>query len=398
MFMHKKIIGPLVVIVLFLGVSTWAASSDLLSGSLRNTQVLRKTQVLHKSAPLPLALTPKNTTDTASPESTSISTKAPSSLDIAQPPVSSPVPAILAPELLAPLLVRFDAIDAALKATTDAQQKQYELLQAIFKKTIENSNISFSFPNPVSAPVPTPAPVPAPAPAPAPTANVVPGLLAYYNFDNGDFKDASGNAIDATTSSGAPAFKDNVGIGAKALHLDGSSALKLDISSKVPTVTTGQNVTASFWIYNDANSFSIPFSFMKYNVGFDTRANIDDIYKGILFNTQNNDGWGSAYAPLNAQWLYVTAVFANEKMKSGKIYINGVPISLSDFQLGLKASAAADENAVITPQTVFIGARGRDSAYKFKGYIDELKIFDGTLTDDQILSEYNASKTLVKNP
>ena len=81
------------------------------------------------------------------------------------------------------------------------------------------------------------------------------------------------------------------------------------------------------------------------------------------------------------EWQYV-AMSIDSSKNSVKLYRNGILVSSGDF---------GGSNIPITDAPVHYGARGEES-YKFKGGLDDFRIYNRALSDDEVLELYNLER------
>lgn len=160
----------------------------------------------------------------------------------------------------------------------------------------------------------------------------------------------------------------------------GGSAFTLD---GLPVSTTaGAKTSVSFWMYWDGNTWKMPIGWNKYNLAF------GGTYFG--FNTSNSDLYGTSSTGLANGWHHVVAVFTNGSVTSNKIYIDGVNKTLSQH-----IGSPANQHAVVQSTVQVGGWTNPDwetTGYRFNnGRIDEVKIYNGEMTQSQVTADYNAT-------
>jgi hypothetical protein len=163
------------------------------------------------------------------------------------------------------------------------------------------------------------------------------------------------------------------GVVGQAFSLAGSG----DVALSLPSLNTapGAQVTVSFWMNWNGTNNVIPFGFNSYNL---------NLYNGAFgFNTTGNDIWGISSSGLANQWVQVTAVFTSGDPHTNQLYINGVQQSLSEQIASTPYSAQVATQAKI-------GGWDNNNSYEFTGLIDEVQIFNGTLTAVEVQSIYQA--------
>ena len=202
------------------------------------------------------------------------------------------------------------------------------------------------------------------------------GLVAYYSFENGNASDFSGNNYHGEEKGGVN-FSSDSKIGSKSANFDGVNDF---IRIQNFNAISEKNFSISFWAkpnfsYNDVNSTFTP--------GFIAWINSSSsnfvIYQNqfnltvFLMNTNNGNNWSyDSFEFSSGEWIFITAVY-NKTSDRIKLYVNGEEASLGSGlgNNGLNGSAHL---------TI-----GKAYNYYFKGLIDDLKIYDKALTEDEIL-------------
>lgn len=211
--------------------------------------------------------------------------------------------------------------------------------------------------------------------------------LAHYRFEDaawsgvaGEVQDASGNArhgqaigaplpVPASTS---PARAGSPGSCGYATLAGGGFNLPVAANT-----AAGAKTTVSFWMYWDGTNSVMPVGWYRYDLWL-TGGHFG-------FNTAQSDVYGISSAGLANRWTHVSAVFTNGSVTANKLYIDGVPQTLTQRQ-GTPSAAEAVVNA-----TLRVSGWQSDAGYRFRGRIDEVDVFDGEMTPSQVLAQYNAT-------
>ena len=210
--------------------------------------------------------------------------------------------------------------------------------------------------------------------------------LAKYRLEEptwtgaaGEIQDSSGNArhgnalgtpIPAPNTALSPARVGNPGTCGYA-NLTGG-ALNLPVAANT---AAGAKTTVSFWMYWDGTNSVMPVGWMSHDLW---------LTGGFFgFNTANSDVYGINSAGLANRWAHVVAVFTNGSVTGNKLYIDGVAQALSQ-----KLSSPNLVNAVVNANLRVSGWLNNTS-YRFRTRIDEVEVFDGEMTQSQVLARYN---------
>lgn len=209
------------------------------------------------------------------------------------------------------------------------------------------------------------------------------GLKAYYSFDNCDLTDETGNGSDGTLYPSFNTLKCNCGVSGNAIEFEGDSSY---------VVFTGLVNT----YFND-NNFSVSFYYKSYGAGFQTsliskremcnqfeyldirtKASQSRIVAEMYEDNLNKVEPTGLKDP-NTCWQHVVVTRENTK---AKIYINGVleDEETSPFTLDI------DNNAVLSISDS--PCIGQDGTTRFKGLIDELRVYNRALNIEEVLSFY----------
>lgn len=221
-----------------------------------------------------------------------------------------------------------------------------------------------------------------PPPPPVPAT-----LVAHYQLnDNWDVTHAAVNSVAGApagtfstpyvTKVATPAVapnKPNTCFGGAFTATTGSlrtTGVSLDLSG-------GAKNSVSFWMYWTGGNSQMPFGFAIHDLWLQGGS--------FGFNSSNSDIFGIASAGLANGWHHVAAVFTNGNIPANKLWIDGVPQTLTQ-----RASTPNNGNAHAANTFQFSGWTN-STGYRFGGTLDELKVYRGELTDSLVLSDYGAS-------
>lgn len=185
----------------------------------------------------------------------------------------------------------------------------------------------------------------------------------------------------STAANTAPAISGTVGTCGYATFsgaTNGGSAFTLD---NLPVSTAASAKTSvSFWVYwNGATDGRIAIGWGEYVFGF--------LGSWVGFNTNyNDDVYGVSSTGLANGWHHIVAVFNNGNVTSNKIYIDGVLASLA------QRTGSANNAKAVVQSTMMVGGRTFDNLFRFTGgRIDEVKIYNGEVSQSQVTADYNAT-------
>lgn len=197
-------------------------------------------------------------------------------------------------------------------------------------------------------------------------------LKAWYKL-NGDASDSSGNGNHGTNSGATPTV-DRFGKVGKAMNFNGSAK----ISIPTPNFTWSQDsaFTLSMWIKADSNLAGVAFF-----VGNGTGGNFVTLFQtgttgNINFGvTRQGSAWQRANGTLPNfyQWHHIVGVYNGGSVK---LFVDGTQVGTATYSM--------TSTAVIQP--IYIGSDFA-TAY-FEGDIDDVALYSGELTQQQITSIY----------
>lgn len=215
--------------------------------------------------------------------------------------------------------------------------------------------------------------------------------LAYWKFDEGSgttannvgFKGSSMN-LSLATSTATPQWE-NSGKFNKAVHFDGSDDYVYNSSDNAILKNGSESgrFTISAWVKPDgvqAGGERVILGRSGCHSGLVANSN-----NSFSFNIAATDCWTSGKI-LNGgaisnwtDWHHVVGVYDNRLMK---IYIDGVLKNATTFT----ASIYSHDN------NLYSGSIG---TYAFDGIIDELKIYNAALSEEEVEADYNQGKSAV---
>ena len=208
------------------------------------------------------------------------------------------------------------------------------------------------------------------------------GTVGWWHF-NGNAYDYSGNGNNGTI------------YGASFVHGKFGEALKFDgiddwVEVKDPTME-GNEITIEAWIYlnNITGEYSIVNKYVY--AGANERSYILTVEDGVIWFGLSSDGtWSnttflnSSKKIMNNTWTHIAAISDGKTMK---IFINGVQDP---------STKPAPAEIHDSPYDLYIGrwmySTEGDWTYAFDGIIDEIRILNRALSEEEIESDYALGK------
>jgi hypothetical protein len=222
-------------------------------------------------------------------------------------------------------------------------------------------------------------------------------LVGYWPLDEtsgSTIADASGNGIDGTWSDSDDADvsgETETGMVGNALHFDGTDDY-INIPYNAALDLTDDQGTVMGWMKSDVDNigqnrvwgifrkqtYTNPASDPSYHLGLRQGASSDPMY---AFNRSMNVSYVSSLTPIEAnQWYHVVASWDNDHVY---LYLNG-QLEISSPKSTTMVYA---ENA---RSTIGYGSNNTGGKYA-DGLIDEVRVYDKTLTPLEIASLYGAT-------
>lgn len=220
-------------------------------------------------------------------------------------------------------------------------------------------------------------------------------LLAHWTFDSADttgddYLDISGNSVDAVLEAGTPEFPDGivdgdgepnntVDSGAVGIDEDGGWA---QAGTFEPSGQTG-SFSISTWIY-PIDVDSTPLRLYTIASKCDGFTGTSDNKWVLMYNGDdhyvNFSRWGDSFGVGDVnegEWTHIVATYHHKE--GGKLYVNGdMAASSSSFRI----NPAEDV-------TFRIGSNNY-SGQRFKGRIDDMKVYSYALSYSEIMDIYSA--------
>ncbi|MEK9618406.1 MAG: LamG-like jellyroll fold domain-containing protein, partial [Deltaproteobacteria bacterium] len=197
------------------------------------------------------------------------------------------------------------------------------------------------------------------------------GLIAYYALDNNTF-DYSGNGLDGIYINGASPTPDRFKASDKAAALSVSQYISVPDNNFLDLT---DNFSVAAWIYPTAVGSGEQGIVSKYHSSASPLA-LELESDGSIAS----DGLNSSKTLDNNTWYHVGLTRGNNTLK---LFING-EIVADNHSIGISNSINTDN------LTIGSDFNGR----YFQGQIDEVKIYNRVLTDDEVKAMYAIADTL----
>lgn len=209
--------------------------------------------------------------------------------------------------------------------------------------------------------------------------------LAQYRFEDATWSGAAGEVADSSgnarhgTALGSPTPNPDVATAPARIGNPGTcgygnfagGALNLPVT---PNTASGAKTSVSFWMYWDGTNSVMPIGWLSHDLW---------LVSGFFgFNTAASDVFGINSAGLANKWVHVVAVFTNGSVANNKLYIDGVAQTLTQKQ-GTPNLANATVNANLR-----VSGWLNNTSYRFRTRIDEVEVFDGEMTQSQVLARF----------
>ncbi|MCX8074066.1 MAG: LamG domain-containing protein, partial [Clostridia bacterium] len=209
------------------------------------------------------------------------------------------------------------------------------------------------------------------------------GLLIYLPF-NGNANDESGNNYNGIVN-GAILAKDRFGRDNKAFYFSGNNSY-IQVNN-LPQLNT--NFTYCAWIKIDTTSLSD----RGYNFGCYGKENAGVASWDIGYYPMRNyfavfnrpsDVWTKGYA-LDNNWHFILITFGNN---SKSLFIDGNFVDSKSISLPIP---------ILPNNNLRIGAHISDGSQQFRGYIDDIRLYNYVLSSSEIMALYKEGGWIGQN-
>jgi|GEM_PF-767175 len=204
--------------------------------------------------------------------------------------------------------------------------------------------------------------------------------LLEYRFEENSWNGSVGEVLDSTGNDyhgtviessiqedASPAIPGNPGT-CSFVNQDRGSIQVTNLP--LDTTTVGAKTTVTFWMYWDGTNSVMPIGWDQHDLWI--------VADSIGFNTWNSDVYGLSSAGLENNWRHIAVEFTNGNVLGNRLFIDGVEQTLSQ-QYG-----SPNNNNAYVDSEMRIGGVSNDPNYNFSGLLDEVRVYEGTLTTLQI--------------
>lgn len=206
-------------------------------------------------------------------------------------------------------------------------------------------------------------------------------LISEYRFEETSWDGSQNEIIDNTgngyhgrvdnnveTKTASPALSGDFGTCGYADLNDGS--IKIE-GLPLDTSVNGAKTTITFWMKWDGTNSVMPIGWNFHDIW---------MYAGHMgFNTWNSDIYGISSSGLANEWHHVAVEFTNGSVTSNRIYLDGV-----EQVLRQRTSRRPNNSRAYVKSELRIGGVSNSSSYDFHGLLDEVRVYEGTLTTAEI--------------
>lgn len=203
------------------------------------------------------------------------------------------------------------------------------------------------------------------------------GLVGYWPFD-GNANDASGNGNNGTVY-GATLATDRFGNANSAYSFNGVDNYII-VNSSLTFPSTA--ITTAFWFNRNGIKQTGLENYISKELSFSTYLYADSTLVSQVWKGSPGiwSGWGSGSykVPMNNNWIFYASTFDNTT-RIVNIYVNGILVNSIN---------ETDPNAIVrtSSNSLYIGRNGSSSVYYIKGSLDDLRIYNRALSNQEIQS------------
>jgi type II secretory pathway pseudopilin PulG len=206
------------------------------------------------------------------------------------------------------------------------------------------------------------------------------GLVGYWTLDEG----AGSTAYDASsgrnngTLTGGPAWQAASGCRkGRCLYFDG-----IDDYVMIPhaaSLAPSQEISFMAWANKASGT--------DWRVLSKTETGGYDIVEDIYVQAFRKGAYARAGAASHAGWNFIAGTYDGRYLR---LYLDGVPVVTTDAGGNYPITYSCTANALIIGAEA--GCSNAPTAPYFNGYIDDVRVYDRTLSDAEIQAIYNATK------
>ena len=205
----------------------------------------------------------------------------------------------------------------------------------------------------------------------------VAGLVAHWSFDEGagsSAADSSGNGNTAILAANA-SWSAGGYVGGSALTVNGDAGSHVRVADAAGLrFAASEDYTVSFWAKLDALPGSWQTMFWKGAQPARYSFSVRHTTNKIRFNAGNRGAINSPNGMTAQVWYHIVGMQDNSHAsKKRRLYVNGIEVASK------KSTEPADGAG-----DLFIGSRRSDDYEAFIGEIDEVRIYNRALTDEEI--------------
>jgi hypothetical protein len=217
------------------------------------------------------------------------------------------------------------------------------------------------------------------------------GLIGKYSFNNGTAKDEAGTNDGSVF--GASLTTDRFGNAGKAYYFNGTSNYILLPQNAVPNLNMIDAITVSAWIKPDDINSGLRTIVGKWNGS--TQAD------QFLFTQDGNDNFmairsvnsggvnDNSNSLIAGNWHHVVFIYDKFDNNRHKIFVDGVQVYNNTFG-GMFTSTVVNTFACIGAQYGDANGTGANIQRYFKGAIDDIQIYNRSLTNAEVQQLFNA--------
>ncbi len=200
--------------------------------------------------------------------------------------------------------------------------------------------------------------------------------IASYSFDESDW------AVSASVFDSVGGYHGSVSGAIKRNRADASTAHPntcasatfvggaIDIVDLPVSTTPGDKTSISFWMYWDGVNSIMPLGWQVHDLWI--------VSGNFGFNTGGGDIYGTSSDGLANGWHHIVAEFTNNNIIDNKLYIDGIEQILTHRQ-----GTILHSRSIVDPH-LRLGGWWVNNGYRFSGYIDEVNVYNGALTQAEI--------------
>ena len=162
------------------------------------------------------------------------------------------------------------------------------------------------------------------------------------------------------------------------------AGLNLPSGTGLDTTTIGAKTTVTFWMKWDGTNSVMPIGWNYHDIWIRDNKMGFNTWQSDIYGISIESPVGVSSAILANEWHHVAVEFTNGEVSNNGMHIDGLKKVLKKQ----RTSSPNNTNAYVKPE-MRIGGVSNSSSYDFRGLLDEVRVYKGSLTTEQVVTIMN---------